>query len=138
MKIKKTALLITTLLVSCNRTSTVIKHNYHETKECLISWDDVFLQKEDDYITYFYSERCGYCNEIKQDVISYYLANIETMYFVCTDIKCVIRPNNDIRGINNINDFYIFGTPFLVRLLEHQVYEYYVGASEIKEYVNNI
>ncbi len=138
MKIKKIALLIATLLVSCNCINAVIKHNYHETKECLICWDDVFLQKEDDYITYFYSERCGYCNEIKQDVISYYLAKIETMYFVCTDIKCVVGPKSDIRGINNIDDFYIFGTPFLVCLLEHQVYEYYVGASEIKEYVNNI
>ena len=123
------------LLVSCS-TEELIYHNYHETKSCLISWSDVFNQNEDDYLVYFYSESCGHCNEIKQDVISFYLEDIYPMYFVCTDIEVVLGPKNNLVGIDNIDDFYIFGTPFLLNLVDHAVSSYYAGANEVKDYIS--
>lgn len=123
------------LLTSCNN-ETPIYHNYHETKNSLISWHDIFTQEENNYLVYFYSERCGHCNEIKQDVISFYLEDIYPMYFVCTDIEVVLGPKNSLVGIDNINDFYIFGTPFLLNLVDHKVDSYYGGASEVKEYIS--
>lgn len=111
-------------------------HNYHETKDCLIPWTDIFEQVEDDYLVYFYSERCGYCNEIKQDVLSFYLELKPVMYFVCTDLDAIFGPSKDLKGIDNIDDFYIFGTPFLLRVYTHQVEDYYVGKNQILDYIN--
>lgn len=114
-----------------------VKHNYHEIKDHLIAWEDVFNQEEHNYLVYFYSERCGHCNSIKNDIISYYLTTDETMYFVCTDIDAVFGNQTDLTGVNNISDFYIFGTPFLARLVEHTISNYYVGATAISNFINN-
>ena len=114
-----------------------VKHNYYEIKDSLIPWDHVFAQSENNYLVYFYSERCGHCNSIKNEVISYYLTTEETMYFVCTDIDAVFGSQTDLTGINNITDFYIFGTPFLARLVEHAISIYYVGASAILDFIHN-
>ena len=125
------------LLCSCNANkSQPVTHNYHETKESLIPWSDVFSQTEADYLVYFYSESCGHCNEIKQDVISFYLKELIDMYFVCTDIEANFGPTKDLIGVDNIESFYIFGTPFLTRIADYQVTEYYVGAKAIRNYIN--
>ena len=114
-----------------------VKHNYHEIKDSKIDWVDVFNQIEDDYLVYFYSERCGHCNSIKNEVISYYLKTDKSMYFVCTDLDAVFGSQSNIVGVDNIDDFYIFGTPFLIRMLEFKVSEYYIGANAILEFINN-
>ena len=131
-------LLIPLVLISgCQRPAeTKIDHNYHETKNDLIFWDNVFAQEQDDYLVYFYSESCGHCNEIKQDVITFYLKELIDMYFVCTDIDAVFGPTKNLIGVNTIDDFYIFGTPFLTRIKEHAVSEYYVGSNAIRNYIN--
>ena len=112
------------------------EHNYHEIKDKLIDWNYIFEQEENDYLVYFYSERCGYCNEIKQDIIKFYLAEIIPMYFVCTDFDAVVGPRGDLTGVDNIDDFYIFGTPFLSRLKNHKIANYYVGVSEIRSFIS--
>ena len=124
------------LLVGCNNYKKAeVKHNYHEIKSDLIDWANVFKQEENDYLVYFYSERCGHCNSIKNDIINYYLTTRNKMYFVCTDYDVVFGPQNDIRGINNIDDFYIFGTPFLVRIQNYTVSKYYAGTTTILNFI---
>ena len=126
------------ILTGCQpNQKTEVKHNYHEIKDSLIPWSDVFNQPEHNYLVYFYSERCGHCNSIKNQVISYYLTTDESMYFVCTDIDAVFGSQSDLTGVDNITDFYIFGTPFLVRLVEYAVSMYYVGATAISNYFDN-
>ena len=125
------------LLLGCNQKSNAqVTHNYHETKSSLIPWSDIFSQEEEDYLVYFYSELCGHCNEIKQTVISFYLKELIDMYFVCTDIEAVFGNKKDMTGVDNVDDFYICGTPFLARIEEHQVSEYYVGSNAIVSYIN--
>ena len=127
------------LLTGCtnNTKPKKVVYNYHEIRDNLIDWVDVFNQIEHFYLVYFYSERCGHCNSIKSDVISYYLKNIKRMYFVCTDIDAVFGSQSDLIGINNITEFHIFGTPFLIRLVEHKISNYYVGASAILDFIHN-
>ena len=36
---------------------------------------------------------------------------------------------------NNLDDFYIVGTPSLVEIINWTVYNYYLGESEILEYI---
>ena len=125
------------ILTSCNdENNSDDSHNYHETKESLIVWNDTFNQKEDEYIVYFYSETCGHCNAIKQDVISFYLKEYIAMYFVCTDLGVVYGNNKSIIGIDNIDDFFIYGTPSLCEIFSHKVESYYVGEKEILNYLN--
>ena len=126
------------LLTGCtnNTKPKKVEHNYHEIRDNLIDWVDVFNQIEHFYLVYFYSERCGHCNSIKSDVISYYLKNIKRMYFVCTDYDAIYGQPKDLRGINNIDDFYIFGTPFLAEIFEYSVADYYAGTNAILNYIN--
>ena len=137
---KKIISLVIPLLILCgckSNQTTEESHNYHEIKDRIIEWNYIFEQEEDDYLVYFYSERCGYCNEIKQDIIRFYLNEYMPMYFVCTDYDVVIGPKSDLTGVDNIDDFFIFGTPFLSRLLNHKVANYYVGVSEIRNYISS-
>ncbi len=124
-----------TVLASCSSSET-IKHNYHEIKDHLISWSDIFVQEEDTYLVYFYSERCGHCNELKQDILSYYFKEITPMYFICTDIEIVIGPPKDLLEISDINEFYIFGTPFLTLINDGTVADYYVGKAQILDFIS--
>ena len=125
------------LLVGCTPNKSIEeKHNYHEIKDRLIAWNDIFIQEEEEYYVYFYSERCGHCNDIKQNIINFYYKDVVYMYFVCTDIDSVTGPRSDIKGIDNIDDFYIFGTPFLTQLSSHKINDYYVGVSEIKGFIS--
>ena len=111
-------------------------HNYHEIRDHLISWENIFSVNSNDYLVYFYSERCGHCNEIKSTVIDYYLHTEKDMYFVCTDLDVVFGNPSDITGVDNIEDFYIFGTPFLTRIYQFKVKEYYAGTKSILSYLN--
>ena len=101
----------------------------------VFDWINVFEQEEADYLVYFYSERCGHCNSIKNDIINYYLTTSNRMYFVCTDYDAIYGPQKDLRGVNNIDDFYIFGTPFLVRIQNYTVSEYYAGTTAILNFI---
>lgn len=134
MKIVQSLVIPLLILCGCNANNQhEEQHNYHEIKDRLIQWNDIFNQDEDDYLVYFYSERCGYCNEIKQDVLKFYLQEYMPMYFVCTDFDVVVGPRSDLTGVDSIDDFFIFGTPFLTRLKQHIVSNYYVGVSEIRD-----
>ena len=124
------------IVSSCSSSIEVSFHNYHEIKERIINWYQVFNQKEDYYLIYYYSERCGYCNDIKQEVLDYYFKSITTMYFVCTDYEIGTGPAKDLIGINNIDDFYIFGTPFMTEIKEGAIYNYYAGKEEILGFIS--
>ena len=111
-------------------------HNYHEIKDRLIPWNEIFNQEEDYYFVYFYSETCGHCNDIKQDVLNYYFESINPMYFVCTNYEAVIGPKKELYGIDNIDEFYIFGTPFMIEIKDHTILDYYAGTIEILEFIS--
>lgn len=124
------------LISSCGSNNEPIFHNYHEIKDRLIVWNQIFELEEDYYLIYFYSERCGYCNDIKQEVLNYYFNLSSSMYFVCTDYDIVTGPAKDLVGLNNIEEFYIFGTPFLIEVKEQSVTNYYAGKEEILAFIS--
>ena len=101
-----------------------------------INWEDVFNQQELDYFVYFYSTTCAHCAAIKQDILSYYLEEKVTMYFVCVDNQGRFGKVSDLTGICKIDDFYIFGTPFYVEIKNNKVYRYYAGATAIREIIS--
>ena len=117
---------------------TKTEYEYSITENKQITWNEVLSKSKSRYVVYFYSEYCGYCKQVKQEVLSYYLKNVDEMYFIDTVKEKAVYKSNDgvLIGTKNITDFYIFGTPFLARLLNHKISNYYVGVKEIRDFIN--
>ena len=134
---KKLLFLLGVVLVSCSQQSPTKTTNYHYSDvEDHIDWYDSFVQDSDEYLVYYYSETCAHCTLIKQEIIVYYFSEVEEMYFVNTNLNSKFGPTKDLKGICDINEFYIFGTPFLVKFKNHIVSDYYPGVSKILDYLN--
>ena len=126
------------LLSGCVPTSNIelVIYDYEDVSDARIKWSDIFSQEEDQYSVYFYSVTCGHCAEIKQNVLSYYFLDIETMYFVQTDEETKFGAVVVLTGISDIDLFHIFGTPFLVNIKEHSVSSYCGGVNSILKYID--
>ncbi len=130
------SLLSTVLLASCEQTSpTTVIRDYEDAEH--IKWEDTFLVEEKEYLVYYYSTSCGHCREIKNEIINYYFLNVEEMRFVSTDDYVIYGPSSDLSGVNNIDDFYIFGTPFMIRVYDSTLVSYYAGVGKIREYIDS-
>lgn len=129
-------LLSTLLLASCNQTSIILITNDYDDVEH-IKWEETFSIEEKEYLVYFYSTSCGHCRELKDEIINYYFLNFEEMRFACVDEYALYGPTSDISGVNNINDFYIFGTPFMIRVYDSTLVNYYAGVGKIREYIDS-
>ena len=136
MKKLKFILLPMLMMCSCAEQTEIVIHNYHEIRNSLISWENIFFIEDDEFFVYFYAEKCGYCNEIKQSVLNFYLKNLCVFYFVNCDFEIKTGPIIDLRGIDNLDEFYIFGTPFLVKFEYRAVTDYYVGSQQILDYIS--
>ena len=112
--------------------------DYYSIADQKINWGDIFSQKEKEYLIYFYSEYCGHCKSIKEEVLSYYYLCEKAFYFVdIVEQKAVIKSDRDsIIGTKSIKDFYILGTPFLINIKEKMVDSYYAGTEAILNFIN--
>ena len=127
--------LLSTSLISCVQTTENFEIKDYSEVDTSISWNEVF-SFEGEYLVYFYSEHCAHCKEIKSLVLTYYSEHIETMYFVCTDEYAIFSKGDNLIGMKSIEDFYILGTPFLIRIYEKELVNYYAGSSKISEYID--
>ena len=100
--------------------------------------DDLFSIDSDTYLVYFYSEQCRHCLNIKDDMENFYSTYSGDMFFLSTDINEVNfnSMKSALIGVDNITDFYIVGTPSLIRFIDHKVDEYFLGEKEILEYIS--
>jgi len=146
---KRLSLLSLALLLSCSPSANASDsgENAQESTSFLdysevttqIKWVDIFEQEEERYLIYFYSEYCGYCRDIKEEFLTYYFGADEKIYFVDSiKEKAVYKSGAEwIIGVNNIDDFFIPGTPFLVEISNWNVTNYYIGVSAIRLYIQN-
>ena len=126
--------LMTLLLVGCSKhkEAKATEYDYSDVAYLTICWNDILYVDSLEYFAYIYSPTCGHCCEIKQEVISYALANEGSLYFVPF--------NKDIPIINDrtipiekdkVEDLGIVGTPSMFLVVNHVVKENYVGKKEI-------
>lgn len=134
----KTILLTLTLLLSgCTSSVQQVEKEYdYSDVTAFVLWNDIFKQEEKEYSVYFFSQTCGHCKELKQEIICYYFENVEILYFLETNEDTVFGPPSDLTGINSIEDFNIYGTPFLINIENGTVINYYAGSSKIREYID--
>lgn len=133
------------LITSCSNEAPqpVLEENrvvldYSITEQDQIHWVDVFSQEEERYMIYFYSETCGYCRILKEDILNYYLLNKEKIYFIdaIKENATFKSPANEMIGIKCIDEFYIAGTPMLVEFTNWTVTNLYSGVDNIKMYIS--
>lgn len=127
------------ILVSACSKSEIIKqdYSYNDLESYLIKWNDLFNQKESDYLVYIYDEKCGHCEDIKKEIIPYIL-NIRRTIF------CINEPKDyvigfDIEstiGVYSIESFFILGTPTLVEIKNHKVNKNIAGVSKIRDFIS--
>ena len=137
---KKSILLPFTLfIVACSDIQDFdkpINYDYDLIADYQIKWNDIFKQNKEDYYLYFYSPTCGYCDQIKNDVISYFLNNKDDVYFVVDNDDFVIGSDaSKTIGVDNIDSFFILGTPSLVEISDGKVTLNIAGVKNIKEYL---
>ncbi len=140
----KKFIFISLLLISCssnisvNISEPIINKEYsYDDVSTMIEFEDIFNQIEEDYLIYFFSTTCGHCEALKQEIISFYSLNIITIYFVDCTNKDVYGNKKDLTGVFSLEEFYIFGTPFLINIISGVINNYYYGVSQIKEYISS-
>ncbi len=127
------------LFTSCSQSGdpipvTFVEKDYSQGINHIV-WDDIFNQDSEDYYVYFYSATCGHCASIKNEMINFNYSSPYEMYFLDCTNGAKYGPIKNIEGISNLEDFYIFGTPFLAELKNRVIYKYYCGASEIRSFI---
>ena len=125
--------LMTVFLVSCANENKVVaeEHDYSDVSHLLICWGDIFKIKDRQYFVYIYSETCGHCQEIKQDIISYAL-NHDSFYFIKFNSGIpIINDRNIVIGKDKVEELGIVGTPSMFLITDHIVEVNYVGKKEI-------
>lgn len=87
----------------------------------LLSQSEILTQNEDTYYVYFYSLTCGHCNSMKADIISHILQSDDTFYLASVQ---------DLQ-VNGGWPADITGVPTMVKVVNGELTERFVGTSEI-------
>ena len=130
------------LLCSCQKAKNIDAKTYdyedEEVTRYAIDWEGVFLQSEKDYFVYVYSKTCGYCNEIKQKVLSKVVEENPKIYLVEYSEKVpIITDSKSIIGKQNIEEIGIVGTPSLFEIYNYVLVDNIVGGKAIIETLTN-
>ena len=137
---KKLIFLTVPLLFACDQVEPIIEEP--ETKEIeKISWPYIFDKEDMEYLVYFYSEECGYCRSIKDEVLEYYASTTYKMYFLdlLDNEDVVIKHGGGTPvGLNSIEDLFILGTPSLMKIEDKTVSEYYAGVQAIHDFISSV
>ena len=129
-------------LCSCQKAKNINIETYdyddEEMTKYAIDWEGVFLQSEKDYFVYVYSKTCGYCNEIKQKVLSKVVEENPKIYLVEYSEKVpIITDSKSIIGKQNIEEIGIVGTPSLFEIYNYVLVDNIVGGKAIIETLTN-
>ena len=81
-----------------------------------ISWFDALNQKENNYIVFVYSETCGYCHDMMDEIIDFAKSEILVTYFINGQIYKVPISNEIKENIADINQLSILGTPTIIEI----------------------
>ena len=111
--------------------SDVVTYDYSDIVDRTIQWSEI-LSQEANYYAYVYSETCGHCKEIKQEVLKYAIEINQNFYFILfnKEIPIIEKDSSNI-GIDNYLKLGICGTPTLFEINNHVVITCYTGSKAI-------
>lgn len=121
-------LLITTLvltLAACAPEVPVIL-DYSSFEEQLISsYNEATYEFENKYIVYYYSQNCGHCANVKDDILHFF-DSFNTLPFYIFNIS-------DANDVSDLEEFY--GTPTVFVMSDGVVSESYIGSDKIYNFI---
>lgn len=109
----------------------VISYDYEEFSSYKIEYETILLQAPSSYDVYLYSLRCGHCNEIKNEVLSYLSS---TQFYFLVDYGAYLDNKKDDNEDKN-DGLTIIGTPTLLKISNREVIYSLVGKSEIIKHI---
>ena len=147
LRLRILPLLMTAMFASCSpAVSEQMSKNafseYEVVQNNQIIWSEIFLQKEENYLVFFYSETCAHCHQIMGDVIAFSKENVAKLYYLNTkeqDIKIPIK--NDVNltiGMSTTDALFIAGTPTIIEIKNHIVSNNIPGKDECLTYLNSL
>ena len=123
------------LLIGCRRatkSSEITSYEYSDFSERFIEWTNLLSLEDEKYYGYVFSYTCGHCVEIKQDILSAIKEMNWNIYLIEFTYEIpILASDSEYRGITNIDDLGIVGTPTLFYIENKTVIERYTGSREI-------
>ena len=109
------------IVVSCSPTrETTNNKNIVEQEEIIknkeIPWLEALNQKENHYIIFVYSETCGHCHDMMDEIIDFAKSDILVTYFINTRKNEVPISREIIENTTDITELSILGTPTILEI----------------------
>ena len=109
------------IVVSCSPIrETTNNKNIVEQEEIIknkeIPWLEALNQKENHYIIFVYSETCGHCHDMMDEIIDFAKSGILVTYFINTRKNEVPISREIIENTTDITELSILGTPTILEI----------------------
>ena len=109
------------IVVSCSPIrETTNNKNIVEQEEIIknkeIPWLEALNQEENHYITFVYSETCGHCHDMMDEIIDFAKSGILVTYFINTRKNEVPISREIIENTTDITELSILGTPTILEI----------------------
>lgn len=101
----------------------------YDSFDHITSFYNITSQDEDEYLVYYYSENCGYCNEIKQKVLNFAdknNANVKVYFLDATQATGTTLPIADPNTGETMD-----GTPSLISVVNGTIVQMSPGYIEV-------
>lgn len=107
----------------------------YDSFDHLTSFQTVTTQSEDEYIVYYYSENCGYCQQIKDRVLNFAEDNP-------AGIKVYLLDALETTGVNNISDptsgQTMSGTPSFITVVNGTIVHMAPGYENVLDVITSV
>ena len=129
------------IVASCSpaKEATNNKKTYSEqeiVKNHEISWLNLLNQKENNYIVFVYSEKCGHCHDMIDEIVDFASDDILPTYFVDTLKNEIAISTESNIGKNHIDEVKIQGTPSIIEVENARVIADVAGIDNCLTYLN--
>ena len=106
-----------------------------------LDWQDSLKQQESNYLLFFYSKTCTYCQEIIEDVQAFCDENIMKVYWINTrETSTTIPVSYDIDktlGVDDVSNLFIRGTPSIIEVFKGIVVANVPGKENCLTFIND-
>jgi thiol-disulfide isomerase/thioredoxin len=100
------------------------------------SFNNITDQSEDQYLVYYYSETCGYCNQIKNQVIKFADSNNQNIKVYMMDANEAFSTSFPIYDPDTGAE--MTGTPSLITVVDGQIVHMAPGYIEVTDTLESI
>lgn len=94
-----------------------------------LSYDAGETKENERYILYYYSENCGHCSDVKQEILTFFQT------FDHLNVYLLDTGAEEVKDVSRYDEF--VGTPSLFIIADGEVIESYVGSQEIRSFIES-